>query len=189
MTVSALKLAKRISATTGALAMTVSSASFAAEPAQISKDVGPPSALCDEIAKGSAAWTACVGTASAAMPDRELFYAGYWLAKNGQYREALGYLNLARVKDERVLTYIGFATRKLGDVDAALPLYAKALALNPNYSVARAYLGEAFLTKGEPDKAKAELAEIGDRCGTTCAEYADLSGHIARYEAGAAKKG
>jgi predicted Zn-dependent protease len=74
-------------------------------------------------------------------------------------------------------------------VEAALPMYAKALALNPNYSVARAYLGEAFLTKGQPEKAKAELAEIARRCGTTCAEYADLSGHIAHYEAGEARKG
>jgi tetratricopeptide (TPR) repeat protein len=189
MTASALKSVKGLCALAGALAMSMSAAGFAAEPAQFSKDVGPASAACDSHAKGSAAWTTCVGKAVAGMPDKELFYAGYWLAKGGQYAQALGYLNLARVKDERVLTYIGFATRKLGDVDAALPLYAKALALNPNYSVARAYLGEAFLTKGEPEKAKAELAEIRDRCGTTCAEYADLSGHIARYEAGAAKKG
>lgn len=189
MTVSALNHAKGVAVLAGVLAMTVSGASFAAELAPFSKDVGPASAACDGHAKGSAPWTACVGKATAAMPDKELFYAGYWFAKNGQYREALSYLNLAKVKDERVLTYIGFATRKLGDVEGALPLYAKALALNPNYSVARAYLGEVFLTRGEPEKAKAELAEIVRRCGTTCAEYADLSGHIARYEAGTARKG
>ncbi len=103
------------------------------------------------------------------MPDNELFYAGYWLAKSGQYEQALGYLTKAQQKDERILTYMGYATRKLGDVEAALPLYMKALSLNPNYSVARAYMGEAFLTKGQPDKAKAELAEIAQRCGTTCA--------------------
>jgi tetratricopeptide (TPR) repeat protein len=189
MTTFAPKFAKGLCALVGALAIAVPAASFAAEPAQISKDVGPTSAACDGHAKGSAAWAACVGKATAAMPDRELFYAGYWLAKNGQYREALGYLNLARRKDERVLTYIGFATRKLGDVEGALPIYAEALALNPNYSVARAYLGEAYLTKGEPAKAKAELAEIAARCGTTCAEYADLAGHIARFEMGARGKG
>lgn len=189
MMVSALKVGKGLAALAGALTIAISAASFAAETAPFSKDVGPASAACDAHAKGSVAWTACVGTATAAMPDKELFYAGYWLAKNGQYREALGYLNLAKVKDERVLTYIGFATRKLGDVEGAMPMYAKALEVNPNYSVARAYLGEAFLTKGEPAKAKAQLAEIAQRCGTTCAEYADLSGHIARYEAGAAKKG
>lgn len=186
MTGSALKTAGALAVLAGALAMSAS-ASLAAEGAPFSKDTGPASATCDSHAKGSSAWTACVGTATATMPDAELFYAGYWLAKNGKYRAALGYLNLARVKDERVLTYIGFATRKLGDVEAALPMYAKALAINPNYSVARAYLGEAYLTRGEPAKARAELAQIAERCGTTCAEYADLSGHIARYEAGSKK--
>ncbi len=161
----------------------------AAEAPQVSKDVGPSSAVCDSRDRGTDAWKACVGVASAAMSDTELFYAGYWLARSGQYMEALRYLKLAKFPDARVLTYIGFATRKLGDVEAALPLYAKALDLNPNYSVARAYLGEAYLTKNEPEKARGELAEIEKRCGKTCAEYADLAGHIARYEAAARRSG
>lgn len=149
----------------------------------VSKDQGPASAACDQLAKGTAAWSACVGQASVAMADDELFYAGYWLAKNGAYEQALGYLTLARTKDERVLTYIGYATRKLGRVDEALPLYRQALSVNPDYVVARAYMGEAFLTKGEPDKARAELAEIARRCGTTCPAYVDLDGHIQAYVA------
>jgi tetratricopeptide (TPR) repeat protein len=153
----------------------------------VSKDVGPSSALCDTLAKGTEAWTACVGNASARMSDNELFYAGYWLAKNGQYDKALGYLALAQNKDERVLTYIGFATRKLGHVDDALPIYEKALAVNPDYAVARAYLGEAYLTKGQPDLARAQLSEIERRCGATCAPYVDLKGHIRDYEAGVSK--
>jgi tetratricopeptide (TPR) repeat protein len=152
-----------------------------------SKDVGPTSGVCDSLAKGTAAWTACVGKASARMSDDELFYAGYWLAKNGQYETALGYLTLAQKKDERVLTYIGFATRKLGRVDEALPIYERALSLNPNYAVARAYLGEAFLTKGQPEQARVQLSEIERRCGATCAPYADLKGHIQDYEARASK--
>ncbi len=176
----------------GILGFAVVSASAplaAAEAPPISKDVGPASASCDGRGKGTEAWKACVGTASAAMSDTELFYAGYWLAKSGAYAEALRYLKLAKSPDARVLTYIGFATRKLGDVEAALPLYARALALDPDYSVARAYLGEAYLTKGEPEKAKGELAEIETRCGRTCPEYADLAGHIARYNAGARRSG
>jgi tetratricopeptide (TPR) repeat protein len=116
------------------------------------------------------------------MADEELFYAGYWLAKNGQYEQALGYLTLAQKKDERVLTYIGFATRKLGHVDEAMPIYQKALEVNPNYTVARAYLGEAFLTKHQPEQARVQLSEIERRCGATCPAYVDLEGHIADYE-------
>ena len=153
-----------------------------AETGRVSKDVGPSSAACDSMEKGTPGWTSCVGAAKAGMPDTELFYAGYWLAKSGQYQQALDYLVKAEHKDERILTYMGFATRKLGDVEAALPLYVKALSLNPNYSVARAYMGEAFLTKGEPDRAQAELKEIEQRCGVSCPEYVDLKGHIADYE-------
>lgn len=158
-----------------------------ADAPRVSKDVGPASAACDRHEKGSAAWSACVGKATAQLGDDQLFYAGYWLAKNGQYQQALDYLARAQKKDEKVLTYMGFATRKLGDVDAALPLYRKALEINPDYTVARAYLGEAFLTKGEPAKARAELAEIAQRCGTACPTYVDLEGHIRDYEA--ARKG
>lgn len=154
---------------------------------RVSKDTGPLSAACDQHAKGTAAWTACVGAARQGMADEELFYAGYWLAKSGQYEKALGYLALAERKDERVLTYIGFATRKLGRVDEALPYYERALKANPNYVVARAYMGEAFLTKGEPVKARAELAEIAARCGTGCPAYVELKDTIAAYDAGAVK--
>lgn len=158
------------------------SAAIAAEAPAAWKDTGPAGA-CDVHSKDSAAWRSCLGAARAAMPSNELFYAGYWLARSGKYEEALGYLSLADKTDARVLTYIGFATRKLGDVEAAMPYYSKALALQPGYNVARAYLGEAYLTKGEPAMAKAELNEIESRCGTACAEYAFLADAMARYEA------
>jgi tetratricopeptide (TPR) repeat protein len=184
-------MTKFVSRTAGALVASGLAAVLAGSPllaeGRISKDTGPANAACDAHAKGSAAWTACVGAASARMADDELFYAGYWLAKSGQYETALGYLTLANRKDERVLTYMGFATRKLGRVDEALPLYRQALAVNPNYVVARAYLGEAFLTKGEPDKARAELGEIAQRCGASCPAYVDLEGQIRDYEAVRAK--
>lgn len=149
----------------------------------LAKDTGPLSAACDSFAKGTPAWTACVGQPALAMTDTELFYAGYWLAKDGRYEEALRYLTLAREKDERVLTYIGFATRKLGHVDEAMPLYRAALQRNPDYAVARAYLGEAFLARGEADLARAELSEIASRCGVACPAYVDLDGHIKDFEA------
>lgn len=169
------------------LAVTVLAATLAAHPASadqmFSKDTGPALASCDGHAKGTDGWRACVGAARTEMSDDELFYAGYWLAKSGRYSDALTYLNLARVKDARVLTYIGFATRKLGDVDNALPFYSAALKLNPDFVVARAYLGEAHLTKGDPERARTELGEIASRCGTACSAYIDLERHISAYEA------
>lgn len=164
-----------------AISLAMFATTAVAGPVTLSKDPGPVSA-CDTFAKGTVAWNSCIGQAKAGTASGDLFYAGYWLARTGKYQEALGYLALADQNDPRVVTYIGFATRKLGDVDAALPHYERALRLNPNYSVARAYMGEAFLQRNEPARAKAELAEIATRCGKDCAEYIDLAAHIADYE-------
>lgn len=166
------------------LAVLSSAADVQAADRVFSKDVGPANAGCDAIEKGAAAWQACVGAARAGMSDDELFYAGYWLAKTSRYAEALSYLNLSKTRDARVLTYIGFATRKQGDVEKALPLYAEALAKDPDFVIARAYLGEAYLLRHEPARAKAELAEIATRCGKACPAYVDLDRHIAAYETG-----
>ena len=167
--------------TAAALSLTLAAGAAAGDRA-FSKDIGPANAGCDAHAKGSNGWQVCVGAARAEMADDELFYAGYWLAKNGRHSEALTYLDISRTRDARLLTYIGFATRKQGNVDKALQLYAEALAKDPNFVVARAYLGEAYLTKNEPARAKAELSEIAARCGTTCPAYVDLDRHIAAFE-------
>lgn len=154
-----------------------------AAPALAFKDVDPKSASCDGLQPGSPAWSSCVGGVSSERADAELFYAGYWLARTGRYEEALKYLSAAKVRDERVLTYIGFSTRKLGRTDEAMGYYQKALALNPSYSVARAYMGEGFLAKGERDKAVEQLEEIGRRTGTASAEYGELAHNIAKFDA------
>ena len=144
----------------------------------------PGANTCEKFKKGTDAWKKCTRTSLLeGSNDEQLFYAGYWLARTGQYGEALTYLNRAEVRDERILTYIGFATRKLGDHTAALDFYARALAMNPDYTVARAYLGEAYLEQGETAKARAQLAEIARRCGTACVEYRELDAEIAKRAA------
>ena len=57
---------------------------------------------------------------------------------------------------------------------------AEQLLVNPN-TVARAYLGEAYLEQGKLDKAKGQLSEIEKRCGTTCVEFTELSGQIKSF--------
>lgn len=146
----------------------------------LAKDIGPTNPVCDSFAKASPEWRACV--ARTAATDGELFYAGYWLARNGHYEEALTYLNKAEPRTTRVLTYIGFATRKLGNVEKALGYYAEALAMNPDNTVARAYLGEAHLQRGDLPKAETELKEIAVRCGTSCVEYGELATHITDFK-------
>ena len=142
----------------------------------------PTQDKCSKFKKGSADWKKCAGQVKDDLSDQDLYYAGYWLARTGQYAEALGYLNKAKQRDERILTYIGFATRKLGDVDGAMQFYDRALAIDPNYTVARAYLGEALLGKGDTAAAKAQLREIAARCGTTCPDHVELEAAIAKAD-------
>jgi tetratricopeptide (TPR) repeat protein len=50
--------------------------------------------------------------------------------------------------------YIGFTNRHLGNYDAALSAYAKALELNPTYAEAIEYRGEAYLGLNQVAEAK-----------------------------------
>lgn len=151
----------------------------------LAKDQGPVNATCDQFGKSTQAWRDCAVAAPAsagpAVVDAELFYAGYWLAKNGRYGEALDYLGRTHVKNARVLTYIGFATRKLGRVEEAMGYYAKALAKDPQNNVARAYLGEAHLSRDDLAAASQLLRRIESSCGRGCEPYVELAGRIDKY--------
>jgi Tfp pilus assembly protein PilF len=122
--------------------------------------------------------------------DDAVINGAYWLARNGRPAEAL--VLLAMVQDwenPRALNAKGFATRKAGDVDGALPYYARALALDPDYVQAREYLGEAYLTKGDVVQARRQLGEIEHRCGTGCVAYVALERQLAAFEGRRAARG
>ncbi|MAI44594.1 MAG: tetratricopeptide repeat protein [Hyphomicrobiaceae bacterium TMED74] len=124
----------------------------------------------------------CKKNQSGQLNDDQIYQAGYWLAQSGKYDEALAQFQKAKNQDDpRILNYIGYTMRKLGRVAEALTYYQKALKINPNYRVARAYLGEAFLEQGEVNLAKEQLAEIQKRCGNSCVEFATLSGQISSF--------
>ncbi|MGD9668625.1 MAG: tetratricopeptide repeat protein [Hyphomicrobiaceae bacterium] len=170
---------KRISRRAAGTAMALALAT--ATGASAGKDIGPAGG-CDTFSKGTSAWSDCVGPAAQQLSDADLFYAGYWMARLGRYDQAIAYLSATKAPDARTLTYLGFATRKAGNVGNAFAYYEKALALDPDYVVARAYLGEAFVTVGNAQAARHQLAEIAKRCGATCAAYDELARHLARSE-------
>ena len=116
------------------------------------------------------------------LSDDNLYEAARDLAYNRRYGEAIATLKLAaNQKDPRILNYLGYSTRKLGDVEAGLEYYKTALKADPDYTLVREYMGEAFLQLGQVEKAKEQLAEIKSRCGTHCQEYAMLDQQIAAY--------
>jgi tetratricopeptide (TPR) repeat protein len=122
----------------------------------------------------------CVKAASGVLPDEELYQQGRALAKAGHYEWALTVLAaISNQNDPRVLNYTGYSHRKAGRLETGISYYRKALAINPDFVLAREYLGEGYVAAGRIDLARVELAEIGNRCGATCEEYKDLSAAIA----------
>lgn len=113
------------------------------------------------------------------LPDEDLYQQGRNLALSGEYDWAIGVLELVSNKnDPRVLNYIGYSHRHAGRFDEAFRYYHKALEIDPNFVLAREYLGEGYVAAGRVDLAKTQLNEIASRCGTTCEEYQELAEHI-----------
>lgn len=73
-----------------------------------------------------------------------------------------------------VLTYLGFANRKLQRYDTARGWYAMALAVAPNHRGALEYSGELKLELGDMAGAKAHLARLDSLCGFGCQQADEL---------------
>lgn len=159
------------------VAMTAgSSLSFAA-----GEDTGGsnPAGTCKQGEVWDSTKKACIKASSGVLPDDDLYEQGRMLATTGHYDWALQVLAAVEDKsDPRVLNYIGYSHRKLGQLDAGIGYYRQALAIDPDFVLAREYLGEGYVAMGRVDLAKLELAEIEQRCGTACEEYRELAEHI-----------
>ena len=122
----------------------------------------------------------CVKVETGILPDEDLYQQGRILAKAGEYEWALQVLAaIENQNDPRVLNYTGYSNRKAGRLEIGITYYRKALAIDPNFVLAREYLGEGYVAAGRIDLAKLELNEIKTRAGTGSEEYQDLSKAIA----------
>ena len=68
------------------------------------------------------------------------------------------------------------------DFARAIPLYEKALRLDPRHLGAHEYIGEAYLDLNDLPKAKEHLARLNKLCFFTCEEYRDLKKAVQAYE-------
>lgn len=84
-----------------------------------------------------------------------------------------------------VLTYLGFANRKLKRYDAAEAYYREALAIAPAHRGALEYYGELKLERGDVAGARAHLAKLEAICGFGCHEVDELKRWIAAGRASA----
>lgn len=136
----------------------------------------PASHDCKKSEVWSKTKNRCLKAEAGILPDEDLYQQGRALAKQGQYDWALDVLAVIQNKDDpRVLNYMGYSNRKAGRIELGISYYYKALEINPNFNLAREYLGEGYVAAGRIDLAKAQLIEIATRCGTNCEEYNDLA--------------
>jgi tetratricopeptide (TPR) repeat protein len=122
----------------------------------------------------------CLERHSGVLPDPDLTEYAYSLAKADRYQEAIDVLDmLGNSNTPRALNYRGYATRKLGRTEEGIGYYLKSVALDPNYTQVREYLGEAYVIQGKYDLAKDQLATIEKLCGSKeCEYYEDLAGAL-----------
>ena len=138
----------------------------------------------------SAIQAALSGKAAARDRGESLMFAS---AGDGRYLEAVSLINERRYDDAiatlksaqlafgphpDILTYLGFANRKMGRFDVAEDYYKTALAVAPNHRGATEYYGELMVERGDLAGAKQMLAKLDTQCRFGCAEAEELRGWI-----------
>ena len=144
----------------------------------------------DQLAKAVSAIQAALGQPSAAVvtTNPPLLFASV-KAGDTAYLQAVSLINEHRYQDAidalqraratfgghpDVLTYLGFANRKLHRYDIAESYYRQALAVAPNHKGATEYYGEMMIERGDMAGAKRMLAKLDLLCTFGCAEAEEL---------------
>jgi tetratricopeptide (TPR) repeat protein len=99
------------------------------------------------------------------------------LINEGRYEDALARLREASAvfgPHPDVLTYTGYAYRKLRQYDQAEAYYRQALAIAPNHVGATEYYGELMVVRGDMAGAKHMLSRLETECTFGCVEIEDL---------------
>lgn len=107
----------------------------------------------------------------------QLYLAAVAQINRGDYKAALSELyESAKVFGPHpdVLTYQGFANRKLGNREQALSYYTAALSIDDEHRGANEYLGEYYVEIGNLPMAKKQLAKLETICDFGCEEADEL---------------
>lgn len=125
-----------------------------------------------DVATLAEAWPICSSMGSLAEsadwaaldPD---FAAGKRAIVANDWAGAIKALTSAGLRDDRnadIQNYLGYAYRRLRQLDAAMRHYQQALLLNPRHRSAHEHLGEAYLVQGDLIKAEEHLAALERIC-------------------------
>lgn len=108
----------------------------------------------------------CIDPEHGFFSDDVIYRAARELAYDGQYDNAITVLYLAQNRDDpRILNYLGFSHRKAGRVALGMGYYEQALTIDPDYNLARSYMGQSLAEAGKLDAAEDQLLEIRARGG------------------------
>jgi Flp pilus assembly protein TadD len=145
--------------------------------------------VATEPAALTEAWPICssmgslVESADWAALDPD-FAAGKRAIVASDWNGAIRALTSAGLRDDRnadIQNYLGYAYRRLRQLEAAMRHYQLALTLNPRHRSAHEHLGEAYLVNGNLAKAEEHLTALEQICLIPCDEYDDLKRAIAAY--------
>lgn len=113
------------------------------------------------------------------MDEDALYNTARELAYFDRPEDAITLLKqIANQNQPRVQNYLGFANRKAGRMEDAMMYYNVALSMDPDYVLARSYMGQGLLQQGDFGGAYAQLREIKERAGTTNRPYQMLAAAI-----------
>ncbi|MDB5682297.1 MAG: hypothetical protein JWO16_2102 [Sphingomonas bacterium] len=105
------------------------------------------------------------------------YLAAVSLINEHRYADAIASLQAARMSfgaHPDILTYLGFANRKLGRYVVAEGYYKAALAIYPNHRGALEYYGELKVERGDLAGAKANLTKLDRVCTFGCSQADEL---------------
>src|SRR5262245_36701678 len=115
--------------------------------------------------------------ASSSKPQDPDYVAGVRAIEAKEYAKAVPLLEAAVGRDTTnadAYNWLAYAVRKNGDPAKSIPIYEKALALDPKHRGAHEYIGEAYLALNDLPKAKQHLQRLDKLCFLPCEEYTDL---------------
>lgn len=103
-----------------------------------------------------------------------------------QYADALSLLT--GLSEEQpgfadIWSLLGFAYRKIGELEESSKAYRRALGLDPYHLGALEYQGELFLMLGDVERAEANLRRLEMLCGSGCEELDELTDQISLWRA------
>jgi tetratricopeptide (TPR) repeat protein len=118
-------------------------------------------------------------------PDDPDYVAGVRAIKASDYPTAIRLLRGVVAREPTnadTHNWLAYAVRKNGDAAGSIPIYEKALGLDPKHRGAHEYIGEAYLALDNLPKAKEHLARLDKLCFLPCSEHRDLRKAVQAYE-------